>query len=259
MSDQFVATTVFNREILYIIIFLQIKRRYNYAKDRGRRILSCKIHIYTHHYSQIDIINTSANHKKYGSCRLGKEGSRPQNYICVEKDDAFQIFINTIDQRDKKTYGAVLFLDGQRVHGKKTFSCKTVFHGFKMGGGQFKEFIFSSPRFAGMQEEDSREEERTNSGFQSPFNRGERGGNERDDSFLDTKHTVKKGTLIIEFYETVQFERNNRPNQVHTKEYETHFIEDANKKSSFAESVRIKEGKTFTLPPKNIGGGPRRF
>ena len=36
------------------------------------------------------------------------------------------------------------------------------------------------------------------------------------------------------------------PNRVHTKTYETHFIDDANKKS-FADSLRIKEGKTFAL------------
>jgi len=82
------------------------------------------------------------------------------------------------------------------------------------------------------------------------------------DEFLDFKHKGKKGTIIIEFYRTEQFERKNRPNQVHTKQYEQHFIEDANKKS-FAESIRIKEGKTFTLPPKNMsmrgGGHPPRF
>jgi hypothetical protein len=83
---------------------------------------------------------------------------------------------------------------------------------------------------------------------------------------LDNKHKGKKGTIIVEFYRTEQFERKNRPNQVHTKQYEVSFIEDANKKSSFAESIRIKEGKQFTMGPKNLmsgGGGPggnnRRF
>ena len=75
------------------------------------------------------------------------------------------------------------------------------------------------------------------------------------EEFLDFKHKGKKGTIIIEFYKTEQFERKNRPNQVHTKQYEQHFLEDANKKS-FAESIRIKEGKKFELPPsKNPRGG----
>lgn len=83
---------------------------------------------------------------------------------------------------------------------------------------------------------------------------------------LDEKYRDKKGTIIIEFYRTEQFERKSRPNQVHTKQYEKHFIEDANKKS-FAEAIRIQEGKTFSLPPKHNngghnnggGGGPGRF
>jgi hypothetical protein len=45
---------------------------------------------------------------------------------------------------------------------------------------------------------------------------------------------------------------------VHTKQYEQHFIEDSNKKS-FADSIRIKEGKTFELPPKIGGGRGQRF
>ena len=45
---------------------------------------------------------------------------------------------------------------------------------------------------------------------------------------------------------------------MHTKEYEQHFIEDANKKS-FAESIRIKEGKTFSLGKKKFPfEGPRK-
>ncbi len=74
------------------------------------------------------------------------------------------------------------------------------------------------------------------------------------EEFLDFKHKNKKGTIIIEFYKTEQFERKSRPNQVHTKQYEQHFIEDSNKKS-FAESIRIKEGKTFELPPSKNGRG----
>ena len=60
-------------------------------------------------------MNRSLNGKKYGCCRLsnGTDKVPPRNYICVEKDEAFQIQIGTIDGRDKNTYGSVLFLDGQ--------------------------------------------------------------------------------------------------------------------------------------------------
>lgn len=76
-------------------------------------------------YFHIDILNRSLNGKKYGCCRLGgnpagaagscfpsQNNGGPKNFICVEKDEAFQVMINTIDQRDKNTYGSVLFLDG---------------------------------------------------------------------------------------------------------------------------------------------------
>ena len=68
---------------------------------------------------------------------------------------------------------------------------------------------------------------------------------------LDQKHKGTKGTIIIEFFRTEQFERPNKPNKIHTKTYETHFIEDANKKSSFADSIRIKQGGTFSLAKNN--------
>lgn len=72
---------------------------------------------------------------------------------------------------------------------------------------------------------------------------------------LDQRYKGKTGTIIIEFYKTEQFERKFMPNRVHTKQYEQHFIEDVNKKSSFADSIRIKEGKTFTVQAKGGGGG----
>ena len=76
----------------------------------------------------------------------------------------------------------------------------------------------------------------------------------RDEDFLDGKHRDKKGTIIIEFYRTEAFERRNRPNQVHAKRYDEHFVQDSNKKSSFADTVRIKEGKEFTLPARKRDG-----
>lgn len=65
---------------------------------------------------------------------------------------------------------------------------------------------------------------------------------------LDAKYKGKKGTIIIEFYETEEYERAIMPKRVFTKNYEQHFIEDSNKKS-FADSLRIKEGKTFFIGP----------
>jgi hypothetical protein len=45
----------------------------------------------------------------------------------VEKDQPFQLSVLVEDSGDPTTYGAVLWLDGQRIAGKKTFRTKTFF------------------------------------------------------------------------------------------------------------------------------------
>ena len=90
--------------------------------------------------------------KTYGCLKLKSPFKfEAQHYICVEQDAAFQIRIKTPNRDDEKTYGAVLYLDGQRIHGKKTFRGSTNFLGYKLGGGAYTEFVFSIPQ---MQEED---------------------------------------------------------------------------------------------------------
>ena len=53
--------------------------------------------------------------------------------------------IISTNMNDAETYGAVLFLDGQRIHGKKTFRRVTTFPGYKKGGGCYSEFLFTVP------------------------------------------------------------------------------------------------------------------
>ncbi|CDW84961.1 UNKNOWN [Stylonychia lemnae] len=213
-------------------------------------------------YFIIDVLNQSLSGKKYGSCKLqayrspskqqfieqngGNSHNQLQHYICVDKDESFKIQVGAIDQSDKHTYGAVLFLDGQRVHGKKTFVSKTTFHGFKLGNGQFREFIFSTPKIAGMSDPDDDNDKQQNQKQRLQPGSGDQNFQAKEEQ-LDQKHKGKKGTIIIEFYKTEQFERPNKQFRVHTKQYEQHFIEDANKKSSFADIVRIKQGGVFSL------------
>jgi hypothetical protein len=52
----------------------------------------------------------------------------------------------TSDKEDKDRYGSELYLDGNRISGKKTFSGRTNYFGFKLGAGKYKEFVFSSPK-----------------------------------------------------------------------------------------------------------------
>lgn len=61
----------------------------------------------------------------------------------MEKNEPFQIGINVHNKQDSNTYGAVLYLDGIRVKGKKTFSKRSMFLGFKEGGGNYRSFVFN--------------------------------------------------------------------------------------------------------------------
>ncbi len=47
------------------------------------------------------------------------------------------------DKNDKKTYGAVLYLDGKRLNAKRTFSSRCLFSGFPLGGGTYQRFVFN--------------------------------------------------------------------------------------------------------------------
>lgn len=73
---------------------------------------------------------------KYGCVSLKAVGAKlSTNTICVDGDEAFHLEISRVDKNDDTTYGAVLYLDGQRVHGKKTFRKRTMYPCFKLGGG----------------------------------------------------------------------------------------------------------------------------
>ena len=72
------------------------------------------------------------------------------------------MFVN--EEYTENSYGCHLYLDGKIVKGKKTIKNKGCYHGFKQGGGRFKEFLFSTPR-SGEIEEDNEEEQPDESFF----------------------------------------------------------------------------------------------
>jgi ribosomal protein L32 len=80
-------------------------------------------------------------HKMYNALRLSNERFDPKLFICVERNDAFQIKMESVDNLNEKghpaTFGVVLYLNGQRVHGKKTMRRYGWFQGFKKGNGMF--------------------------------------------------------------------------------------------------------------------------
>lgn len=76
---------------------------------------------------------------------------------------------------------------------------------------------------------------------------------------IDEKHKGKKGTIIVEFYRTREFERPIKSfRNIHQKTYETHFVSDSSKKS-FNESLTIKEGNTFCLAAKREPSREERY
>ena len=71
---------------------------------------------------------------------MHNERIEPKLFICVEKNEAFQIKMecSQYETLDKNTtFGVVLYLNGQRVHGKKTMRKFGWFQGFKKGNGMF--------------------------------------------------------------------------------------------------------------------------
>jgi hypothetical protein len=69
---------------------------------------------------------------------LGNERIEPKKFICVERNEVFQIKMESLDNENKQTtFGVVLYLNGQRVHGKKTMRKFGWFQGFKKGNGMF--------------------------------------------------------------------------------------------------------------------------
>ena len=90
---------------------------------------------------QKDRIYSKHSEKLYGSALLKTPFSdKTSTYICVEKNDSFTVKVASEERKDDKTYGAILYLDGQRIHGKKTFKGVSSFLGYKLGEGNYREF-----------------------------------------------------------------------------------------------------------------------
>lgn len=73
-------------------------------------------------------------------------------YICAEPGTPFTISLEKA-KHDHKVYAPKLYIDGQEVYGFKTFPKICNYHGFKMGRGVYKEFVFNDPPLAGTEED----------------------------------------------------------------------------------------------------------
>ena len=75
--------------------------------------------------------------------------------IQIQKAEKGGIVVNIKEPNQLITYGVVLYLNGQRVHGKKTMRHFGWFQGFKKGNGMFSQFLFSTPELASEIPEDN--------------------------------------------------------------------------------------------------------
>lgn len=69
-----------------------------------------------------------------------------EHHICVEANTPFAIRLESLAPHT--VYAPKLFIDGQEVAGFKTMTKWCNYHGFKLGGGKYRQFLFSEPPVA---------------------------------------------------------------------------------------------------------------
>ena len=133
-----------------------------------------------------------------------------EKYFCVENNDIFQVKLSAVDQDSANTYGAVLYLDGHRIPGKKIITQEHSFKGFKLFqlGSQFKEFHFKVPR----------PQYGSPLLYRSPYTNANnilsklKNPPKSSTKNIDRKHEGKYGTIIVEFFQAEAFENRNLKN-----------------------------------------------
>ena len=135
-------------------------------------------------------------------------------YLCAAKGESFYIKIK--QNFPTKTRGVRLFLDGDEVNSIKTIKYECHYYGFKLGGGNYKKFLFDIP-----------ETEETN--------------------FKKKRKNHKVGTIHIEFFETERI-KSKRKQKADYKGYKTFCKSSINPGTKFFERpLAIKEGNDFTV------------
>ena len=174
--------------------------------------------IYSHNeFFQISIIDFSS--VPYPIFKPIDKTERP--IIISEENYQFKIQIKTNSDKinDHDSYGCKLFIDGKEVKGVKTFYKLGFFHGFKLGDGHYKEFLFCKPEYT--------EESKSKN---------------NNDMNID----IDKATITILFYKTERRKVNNQERRPVT--YEKHNIQKmpTNKKACM-NSLQVNEGREFEI------------
>ena len=173
-----------------------------------------------------------------------KEG---RHYVCVSENQPFKIAAFSGEEEDENVYAAILYLDGKRVFGNKTFKGKGVWHGFRCGPGRFQMFTFSNPPEATGGEEPIQEEANLSD------HDGADGGDYRPPESLGAMF----GTIHVKFFSTRSIPRTPRPeggnggggNPMPSFQQAGR---EADKKMMYR-SVSVKAGEEFEM--EGFGGG----
>lgn len=147
-------------------------------------------------------------------------------YICTEANQPF--IIKLVAENKEIVYGAKLFLDGKEAVSYKTFKFTGHFLGFKLGNGNYKEFIFDVPPVI----------EQTSENF-----------------------CKEMGTIKINFYETYSKIVENKIKEIKNEFKIKDFIQACGleNKKFFERSLSVREGNQFSTKVKlnNFQGNKR--
>lgn len=141
-------------------------------------------------------------------------------YLCSEREQTFYIRMKSLNKVDKY-YGSRLYIDGKEVmNGLKTFFRQGHYFGFKLGGGEYKSFMFDIPPTC----------EETNLNIT------------QDQIKSENKNF---GTIKIEFFNTQEI-KSKKLTKKHNYNIHNQSIREDDKKF-FYRSLSIKEGDKFSI------------
>ena len=149
------------------------------------------------------------------------------------------------------TYGCNLYLDGQLVKMKKTFKKKGLYHGFKLGGGKFKEFIFNNLVDSSCQYEEEKVIHKSYDDYESHNNRYKYKKND----FKRIEHLGQNysGTVHVKFYKTKERDMSKVSKQNQTfkvKKFQKQTVKLQDVKNA-CQSLSVQEGGEFEISIKN--------
>lgn len=129
-------------------------------------------------------------------------------FICVDHDEEFTVRLVSTNPSEPDTFGVVLYLDGRRMPGRRTFKKVTLFPGLKKNKGKITQFSFVVPK-PSKGTSVSYPQPITNASLQLALMSANASPNKQN--FLnDKRHRGKNGTIIAEFFKTQRVEHTGK-------------------------------------------------